>query len=303
MDDCKTTVGVIVGRFQVPMLHEAHRDLIESVRTKHVKVIIFLGVSPVMCTRNNPLDFESRKQMLLEAYPDINVLYIKDVNSDELWSKNLDSQISDLISPNQSPVLYGSRDSFISHYSGRFKTEVLESKSFISGTEIRRQASAGVRSDCLFRQGVIWSVYNQYPKVYATVDIAILDSAEKPEKVLLARKPSEKLYRFVGGFSEPGSQSYEIDAKREVREETGLEVSDMTYIGSSFINDWRYRNEIDKIKTLFFKCSVIFGRPEAMDDICELRWFDLDKLKYSDMVDTHHELYELLMKDLDIECM
>jgi bifunctional NMN adenylyltransferase/nudix hydrolase len=62
-------VGVIVGRFQVPELHDAHKDLIETVCDKHDKVIIFLGLSPLMVTRENPLDFESRKQMILESSP------------------------------------------------------------------------------------------------------------------------------------------------------------------------------------------------------------------------------------------
>ena len=86
-------VGVIIGRFQVPELHSAHIELIESVRSYHQKVIIFLGVSPLLVTANNPLDFESRKQMILEKYPDVNVLYIKDIVNDSVWSKRLDEQI------------------------------------------------------------------------------------------------------------------------------------------------------------------------------------------------------------------
>jgi bifunctional NMN adenylyltransferase/nudix hydrolase len=53
----------------VPELHDAHKDLIETVCDKHDKVIIFLGLSPLMVTRENPLDFESRKQMILEQFP------------------------------------------------------------------------------------------------------------------------------------------------------------------------------------------------------------------------------------------
>ena len=45
-------VGVIVGRFQVPELHFAHRDLIESVMAKHGKTIIVLGLSPLCSSRH-----------------------------------------------------------------------------------------------------------------------------------------------------------------------------------------------------------------------------------------------------------
>jgi bifunctional NMN adenylyltransferase/nudix hydrolase len=153
--------AVIIGRFQVPNLHEAHKDLIDSVVKTHPKTILFLGLSPVLGTRNNPLDFEARKKMLQEAYPSLSILYIKDTPSDEVWSKKLDEQIGDLVSPNQSVVLYGSRDSFIRHYSGKYKTLELESKVYVSGTEIRNSISKSVKETPDFRSGVIWGAYNR----------------------------------------------------------------------------------------------------------------------------------------------
>ena len=40
-----TDVAVIVGRFQVNELHDAHIDLITSVTQKHDRVLVFLGNS------------------------------------------------------------------------------------------------------------------------------------------------------------------------------------------------------------------------------------------------------------------
>jgi len=79
-------------------------------------------------------------------------------------------------------------------------------------------------------------------------------------------------------------------------EETGLEVSDPEYLSSFTVNDWRYRSEVDKIKTLFFKCKVIFGRPQANDDICEVRWFDFDENVRSFIIEEHLPLFDLLLK-------
>ena len=50
----KYDVGVIIGRFQVPELHQAHLDLIQAACNAHDKVIIFLGLSPLMVTQENP---------------------------------------------------------------------------------------------------------------------------------------------------------------------------------------------------------------------------------------------------------
>jgi bifunctional NMN adenylyltransferase/nudix hydrolase len=327
-------VGVIVGRFQVHELHQAHRDLIDYVCERHEKVIIFLGLSPLPVSTNNPLDFESRRQMLTAAYPEVNVLYIKDVNSDEVWSNRLDAMIEDLLTPAQSVVLYGGRDSFIDHYRGRYPTQELTQAVFMSGTAERKAiARSRAKASPEFRAGVIWASQSRFPTVYTTVDIAILDydrledrkpaseswkncvrctprqacashedeaktyyAPERPTRVLLGRKPDEKLYRFIGGFADPNSESFEQDAKREVREESGLEVGDLRYLGSLNVDDWRYRNEPDGIRTMLFTAKYLHGRPTPGDDIEEVRWFDLsDNLE---VVPTHRPLMEMLRKEM-----
>jgi len=280
-----------VGRFQVPRLHKAHLDLIRGVQKEHEKVIIFLGMSPARVTRNNPLDFESRKQMLLREFPDVNVLYIKDCPSDEAWSKNLDAQIEDLVGPTSTVVLYGGRESFIDHYYGRHRTCELEQEVYVSGTDIRKQIGTRVKGSPEFREGVIWAAYNQYPRCFPTVDVAIWDSEH--EKLLMARKPGEKLHRFIGGFAQ-GRATYEVEARREVSEEAHIEISDPKYIGSCMIDDWRYRRELDQIVTMLFEATHLFGKPTPDDDICELKWFEYDKLQEQDLVKEHRPLFKML---------
>ena len=277
-------VGVIVGRFQVPELHEAHKELIDSVRARHPRVIIVLGMSVVQGTRNNPLDFAARKQMLQEVYSDIDVVYIKDSKSDELWSRKLDEVVRDLIGPSMTAVLYGSRGSFISAYHGSFKTLELEATRFISGTEVRAQISKKAKPSYDWRAGAIWQAFNQFPKVWATVDGAVMNG----DMVLLGRKFPERNFRFIGGFSDGASQSYEDDIVREIQEETELLVHDVRYIGSVKIDDWRYRGEVDCIKTMFFVAEMNPGQePKAADDIAEVRWFDWRELQESDIEKEH----------------
>lgn len=294
MNEIRTDVGVIVGRFQVPELHEAHVELIDSVVAKHTKVIMFLGLAPVIGTRNNPLDFESRRMMIQERYPNIITLYINDVPSDEVWAEKLDKMISDMVSPTQTVTLYGGRKGFLSRYKGKYKTIELEAKSFVSGSEIRNRISKSVKNSAEFRMGVIWAVHNRYPTAYATADIAIL----KGDEVLLGRKPKETLFQFPGGFSTPESKNFEEDAKREVAEETGVEIGEPEYLGSSFIDDWRYRNEVDKVKTLFFKAQYIFGGQPSEKELAEMRWFKISELGPSNVQDFHLGLLEMLKENL-----
>lgn len=285
-------VGVIVGRFQVPALHDAHREIFDHVIDEHGKVLVFLGVSPLWVTQENPLDFEARKQMILEAYPDVNVFYIKDVHDDALWSKRLDEMIQSVLSPAQSAVLYGGRDSFINHYTGGFPTREFQQETWVSGSEVRKQISRrSTKASADFRAGVIWAASNKYPTAYPTVDIAIYHD-ERREKVLLGRKPDERQFRFIGGFATPESDSYEDDAAREVMEEAGIEVRNIAYLGSFKIDDWRYRPEVDKIKTLFFEAFIVGGTPRPGDDIAEVKWFNVADLSADQIVPTHLPLLQ-----------
>lgn len=288
----KADVGVIVGRFQVHELHQGHRDLIEHVAARHSKLIIVLGLSKCRVTYNNPLDFESRAHMIREAYPDALVMYLDDSASDLVWSKKLDAIIAKNVSPHASVVLYGSRDAFIKHYHGKNDVIELEQVSYVSGTEIRKELSMKSKNTADFRAGVIYAAMNQFPKAVPTVDVAIWDSTRK-EELLMARKPEEAKWRFVGGFCD-GRGTFEDDARREVIEETQIEPGDFEYIGSHVVDDWRYRNEVDRIVTTFFQTWKLWGAPTPDDDIEELKWFRFDKLRDSDMVDEHKPLLKML---------
>ena len=295
-------VGVLVGRFHVDELHGGHKSLINRVVRKHEKVILFLGLSPVRVTRNNPLDFESRKQMILANYPNVNVLYIKDVHSDEVWSKNLDQQIRDLVGPLATVVLYGGRESFIDHYTGTYNTEEIIESTFRSGTEVRKKLGAHVKSNPCFRAGVVWAAYNRYPTTFPTVDVAIWN--DDKTKLLMARKPNELKYRFIGGFASSDT-SLEASVRREVDEEAHIEITDPEYVGSCPIDDWRYRREVDGIVTTFFQAKLQFGRPMPDDDIEELKWFDVSdyakQVAFHDhfLVEAHKPLFKMLMKKVN----
>jgi len=284
-------VGVIIGRFQIHELHAAHCDLIKTVCDRHQKVVIFLGLNAVGPTKNNPLDFECRKQMILEKFPDVIVLYIKDDPSDVQWSINLDFAIKDMLSPSQTAIIYGSRDSFISRYYGGFQTQELISEIQVSATEIRNSVKSKAINSPEFRAGVIWAKYNEYPIVYTTVDIAILN---KRNQVLLVKKPNEKLYRFLGGFSSGSCVTFEDDIIRETFEEAAIIILPPKYVGSYIIDDWRYKSESNRIKTIFF-ISHITGKLKAVanDDIESVKWVSVSKLRKNIFEPCHRVLLDM----------
>ena len=285
-----TDVAVIVGRFQVNELHEAHIDLITSVLNKHDRVLLFLGNSTIRNTLNNPLDYRARRTMIADKFPTVEIHYINDNPSDTTWTKNLDKLIGEQLLPMQTVTLYGSRDSFLKCYTGKYTTCELEATTFISGTEVRRRVCNNYPPTADYRAGMIAATAYRFPTAFQTVDIAVVN--DKGE-LLLARKPEEKKWRFIGGFSDPASVSLEEDAKREVQEEAGVEVGNITYLGSTLINDWRYRGEIDKIKTALFVAKYVFGKPEGADDVAEVKWVSINNLTKNDIVETHHILIDM----------
>ncbi len=294
------TIGALVGRFQVHELHDAHKYLIDQVAENHKKVILFLGVPKVVGTKKNPLDFDTRKRMIQHHYPNIVILALPDFGDDKRWSQEMDKRIKEVY-PIGDVLMYGGRDSFIPYYKnggGQFDCKELDQYTFVSGTEVRKMVSEQVKDSSDFRAGVIYQAYNQYPKVHPCVDVAILDNNQ--EKLLLAKRPFEDGWRFIGGFSKPTDTSYEHTARRKVSEDAGrnLSITNLNYIGSVQVPDWRYKSEEDKIMSILYKTTKGWGMIEPSDDVSELKWFDISELDKIKIVNEHKILLEMFSENM-----
>lgn len=281
-------IGVLVARFQVDELHEGQKGTIDLVCANHKKVILFLGVPYITGSKENPMDFATRRAMIQEAYPHIVVLPQHDVYNDDVkWSKNLDTAIN-LPFGELPALLYGNRDSFLPHYKGSRPTIELTTDVIYSGTEVRKKVASEIRFSSDFRAGVIHSVFAQRPVTYPTVDVVAYN--DKGE-ILLAKKPNEALYRFIGGFVDRDDQDWETAAKREFVEESGgSEIGDLEYVASAKIDDWRYRNSESGITSTLFAGKFLWGKATASDDIELLKWVDPKTLNVSEDIMPEHRL-------------
>ena len=294
--------GILVCRYQCHYLHEAHIKLIDYVKERNEKVIIYIGVADTRLTHPDPLDFESRKIMVHELYPDITVLPIKNQKENYRWSINLDNDILKNTNLFDDITLYGSRESFLDTYYGSYNKEFVKDVVIegLSATNIRCEVHKSKIDNRDKRQAVIWASNHRYPTSYQTVDVAIINF-DKGE-LLLGKKLYENKFRFVGGFSDPENEDdtcLEAVGKREVNEECGyIETSNYKYICSMRIDDWRYGSSRDKIMTTFFACSYIFGKCSPRDDIHELQWFDINALTEDMFEQEHIQLYKELINYL-----
>lgn len=291
-------IGVIIARFQTPYLHPGHINLIDSVKAKHKRMVIVLGVSPVLGSKRNPLDFHTREKMIKNSYPDIVVLPLPDHPLDEKWSASLDTLLSETF-PASSFTLYGGRNSFINFYTGRHKAEELPAHGEHSASELRNSVKEQVMDSVEFRSGIIYAYANTYAKVYPTVDIAVFRNDKK--EILLGKKANDQKWRLLGGFSDPTDANFEAAALRELYEECGnIKVGIPVYEGSFLVDDWRYRNETDKIITTLFSTEFESGSPVGSDDIAEVRWFKVSSLpemiQSNQTTETHTPLFNRLIE-------
>lgn len=268
MENSNNTVGVVVGRFQVDTLSTAHIRIIEEVRSRHHKMIIFLGVSPGIHTKRNPLDYRTRELMILSSFPEITVLPIMDTKDNDTWSAALDRKIREIY-PTENAILYGGRDSFLPSYTGKFQSEELTISSPVSGTEIRAAIAAAPRSNASFRAGAIYASQNRFGRIHPVVDVVPIQQGSN--RILVGKKPSDKKWRFIGGFVDPSDADYEHAASRELAEETdgSVQVSpkDLMYLGSYKIQDWRYKDPTEVIVSNFYLAPMAKTFNEEADDV------------------------------------
>lgn len=296
--------GVVVGRFQVAELHPGHLSLLRYVAQSNDQLIIFVAVTRTGPTNRNPLDFETRHRMLFTEFPDAIIAPIRDERSDEKWSWTLDQKIAELTDRSTDVTLYGGPDSFLKVYRGIhiFMFRPLHAypaklgDSFLaSGSVQRRGVATTIRNTYDWRAGIIYGVANQFPRIFVTVDCAVLyRRVDGGVDVLFGRKPGENLWRFPGGFLNQG-ESLEKAVKREVYEETTMDLQNVEFIGSFPVNDWRYLKDPDaKITTCFHIGWASSYGVKAGDDLREVRWFPAEKMP--EITGEHHPLAAELRK-------
>lgn len=130
--------------------------------------------------------------------------------------------------------------------------------------------------------------------VYPLLTPAIIVAVLKEDKILLARSPHfpPKFFSLISGHVDPG-EYIEGTVVREVREETGIEIKNLKYLGSY---SWPFPDK------LMFAFIAEYDSGEIQidnDEIVEAGWFSLD-----DLPETPSNKYSLAKKIINyvIKC-
>jgi len=143
----------------------------------------------------------------------------------------------------------------------------------------------------------------EYPNAIPTVDIAVIRlNSNNSHSLLLGRKEKEDKWRFVGGFVDASDTSYETAALRELFEETNIvaTLNQLNYLGSTKIDDPRYRNHKDKIITHLYLLEIPSSTEEIQpkDDIKELKWANLSDFSIEDIMEIHHPIAVIFLNKI-----
>ncbi len=91
-----------------------------------------------------------------------------------------------------------------------------------------------------------------------------------------AIEPFKGCWDIPGGFIEEGEHPLD-GVRRELREETGLEVEPLEFIGA-WMDRYGGDGTAEATLNLYWSARVVGGDPRAADDVDELGWFDPDEL-------------------------
>lgn len=106
--------------------------------------------------------------------------------------------------------------------------------------------------------------------------------------VLLVRRANDPFrgrWDLPGGFLEEGEHPLDC-LRRELKEETGLDVQPLDFIGV-WMDRYPSGGTVRATLNLYWTARVVGGEPQAADDVTELRWFSADELPPADELAFH----------------
>ena len=117
----------------------------------------------------------------------------------------------------------------------------------------------------------------EYPRPSVTVDLVLVTPGARPRVLLIRRKhePFAGTWALPGGFVDP-DEPLEAAARRELREETGLEIGDVEQL-QAFGDPGRDPRGWTISVAFLARVDAARVRPRAEDDAAEVGWHSLHR--------------------------
>lgn len=115
----------------------------------------------------------------------------------------------------------------------------------------------------------------QYPRPAVTTDAILIANRKSVLLIERGREPFRGTWALPGGFVDM-DESLENACRRELEEETGLQIAELKQFKAygAVDRDPRHRT----ISVVFYAFLENEPQPEAGDDAAKAKWFPIDKL-------------------------
>lgn len=123
-----------------------------------------------------------------------------------------------------------------------------------------------------FRCGGCGLVYYFNAAVSAAAFILDADDDRRALFIRRGHDPGWGRLALAGGFIDPGERA-EDAIRREIREEVGVDLRDVTWLGS-FPNDYAYGGVVYPVIDLYFVGRAARSEAAALDGVDDVVWLD-----------------------------
>lgn len=307
-------IGIIIGRFQVPFLHEGHKLLIQTALDKSDKVIVLLGSANRAPSPRNPFNFTHRAETISKCFPNSVVCYpLNDyLYSDSQWMTDVALTISKVTKGTDRITLFGhfkEGNDYLTWFP-QYKNYNVESDIKIDGTAIRND-NIYLLPNSVQQDIAAYDMEKEHFKDYKypeALNICCADTVlECAGHVLLIRRkyaPGKGSWALPGGHKN-NNETFLDAALRELEEETNVRVP-MKILRKSIKNTMLFDNpnRSGGLVRCTLAVHIVIGldpvsntlpRANGNDDASETRWVPLNKvLNDYVMFDDHSDIISVM---------
>jgi ADP-ribose pyrophosphatase YjhB (NUDIX family) len=129
--------------------------------------------------------------------------------------------------------------------------------------------------------------------------VIVVGLIKKDESYLLGKKPDNtgpypNTWHLPGGGINLDKESLEEALRREIKEESGIEIKEMQSIGIDEDYEKDKHGELTHYVFLDFKANYLSGDIKANDDMKKIEWVEINKIKKLNLNKPTKKLFEKL---------
>lgn len=285
-------IGVLIDTFQYIKLPKKLKKLAKKLQKECDEFLILVSLKEIKNTTNQFLDYNTINDWLKRKFPKATIHQIVDCESNFHFSQQIVEKIYDkTTSPDWRTLIYAFNDT-LEHYNGSYE---------INSLGARHVENIGMRKigGKQYRRGMMDASIIRYATGFPTIDVVAYQYSVESNKILLGRKEGSDNWHLPGGFFDPQKDNSFLDtAKRELFEETSIQAEVLKHFDSMKVDDYRYKNEFDKIITTIYEFQIPFETVlNPTDDLIEVRMFSCDEIMKDEfpIMKSHKEIIKLVI--------